>query len=202
MILIQDYIREFSLAFPNAGNMLPWHFTSQLRELISSMIELLNNDFTVENNVAVHRSAIIEAGVILKAPAIIHADCFIGGHAYLRGGVFLGNGVSIGPGVEIKSSYIGSNSSIAHYNFIGDSLLGSEVNFEAGAVIANHYNERKEKDISVRINGNNFHTGTTKFGALVGDHSKIGANAVLSPGTVLPPASVVKRLALVEQGST
>jgi hypothetical protein len=39
----------------------------------------------------------------------------------------------------------------------------------------------------------------TKFGALVGDHSKIGANAVLSPGTILLPESVVRRLELVEQ---
>jgi hypothetical protein len=39
----------------------------------------------------------------------------------------------------------------------------------------------------------------TKFGALVGDHSKIGANAVLSPGSILKPESVVKRLELIEQ---
>jgi acetyltransferase-like isoleucine patch superfamily enzyme len=39
----------------------------------------------------------------------------------------------------------------------------------------------------------------TKFGALVGDHSKIGANAVLSPGTILEPQTTVKRLELIEQ---
>jgi len=199
MILIADYINEFSVSFPTAGEMLPWHFTSQLPELLSSLIELLKDEFIIENNIAVHRSAIIEEGVVIKGPAIIHANCFVGAHAYLRGGVFLNNSVSIGPCVEIKTSYIGSNSSVAHFNFIGDSLLGSNVNFEAGSVIANHYNERKEKLISVRINGNDFETGTMKFGALVGDHSKVGANAVLSPGTILPPASIVKRLALVEQ---
>ena len=199
MILIADYINEFSVSFPTAGEMLPWHFTSQLPELLSSLIELLKDEFIIENNIAVHRSAIIEEGVVIKGPAIIYANCFVGAHAYLRGGVFLNNSVSIGPCVEIKTSYIGSNSSVAHFNFIGDSLLGSNVNFEAGSVIANHYNERKEKLISVRINGNDFETGTMKFGALVGDHSKVGANAVLSPGTILPLASIVKRLALVEQ---
>jgi acetyltransferase-like isoleucine patch superfamily enzyme len=73
------------------------------------------------------------------------------------------------------------------------------VNLEAGAVIANHYNERVHKEISVLVNGQVFSTGVQKFGALIGDGTRIGANAVSSPGTILPPRSVVKRLELVEQ---
>ncbi len=42
-------------------------------------------------------------------------------------------------------------------------------------------------------------TGMEKFGALVGDYCKIGANAVLSPGTLLERKSIVGRLVLVEQ---
>lgn len=42
-------------------------------------------------------------------------------------------------------------------------------------------------------------TGVEKFGALVGDNTKVGANAVLSPGTLLVQHSVVKRLELVTQ---
>lgn len=38
-----------------------------------------------------------------------------------------------------------------------------------------------------------------KFGSLVGDECRIGANAVLSPGTLLTPKTVVRRLELVEQ---
>jgi acetyltransferase-like isoleucine patch superfamily enzyme len=34
---------------------------------------------------------------------------------------------------------------------------------------------------------------------LIGDHTKIGANAVLSPGTLLAKKSIVKRLEFVEQ---
>jgi hypothetical protein len=50
------------------------------------------------------------------------------------------------------------------------------------------------------IDNKKINTGIEKFGALVGDYSKIGANAVLSPGTILPPKSIVKRLSLIEQG--
>ena len=70
---------------------------------------------------------------------------------------------------------------------------------EAGSVIANHHNDRDDKIIDIVIDGRRIKTNVEKFGALVGDHSKIGANAVLSPGTVLAPKSIVGRLELVNQ---
>ncbi|MNR49840.1 hypothetical protein D3C85_1692730 [compost metagenome] len=42
-------------------------------------------------------------------------------------------------------------------------------------------------------------TKSDKFGSLIGDDSRIGANAVLSPGTILEKKSIVKRLELIEQ---
>jgi acetyltransferase-like isoleucine patch superfamily enzyme len=66
-------------------------------------------------------------------------------------------------------------------------------------VLANHFNERTDKHISVWLDGQEVATGLTKFGALIGDGSRIGANAVTSPGTLLPPGSVVPRLGLVDQ---
>lgn len=91
------------------------------------------------------------------------------------------------------------NTQIAHFNYIGDSIVGSNVNFEAGSLISNHHNDRDEKNIWVKIFGQIISTEIDKFGALVGDFSKIGANEVLSPGTLLKPKSIVKRLELIEQ---
>ena len=102
-------------------------------------------------------------------------------------------------GVEIKSSIISNNSAVAHFNFIGDSIIGENVNFEAGSITANHFNERENKEIFVKIDDNIINTQVVKFGSLVGDFSKIGANSVLSPGTILKKNSVVKRLELIEQ---
>jgi acetyltransferase-like isoleucine patch superfamily enzyme len=73
------------------------------------------------------------------------------------------------------------------------------VNFEAGSIAANHYNERISKRISVLYKSEIIDTGVEKFGSLVGDNSKIGANAVLSPGTILEKNTIVKRLELIEQ---
>ena len=113
---------------------------------------------------------------MVKGPAIIGAECFIANGAYLRGGVWLDERCIIGPGSELKSSFVFSGSKLAHLNFVGDTILGSDVNLEAGSVIANHRNERIDKQIRVRIGAMLHSTGVEKFGALVGDRVRIGAN--------------------------
>lgn len=199
MITIHSYIVNFPALFPALAGMTPWEITGDLPAIITKELERLGKEFTISEGVAIHNTARIEDHVIIKGPAIVSAGCFIGAHAYLRGGVFLGEGVSIGPGCEIKTSLIMPNTALAHFNFAGDSIIGSQVNMEAGSVIANHFNERKNKMIDILLNNERKPTGVIKFGALVGDGSKIGANAVLSPGTILSPGTVVRRLELVEQ---
>ena len=196
---IDAFISLFSHTFPTQAAMSPWDFVRSLPQVISAMIPTLGDEFAIKDDIAIHKTAIIEKGAIIKGPAIISADCFIGSHAYLRDGVYLGSHTKVGPGCEIKCSVVMNQSSIAHFNFIGDSIIGTSVNFEAGAVIANHYNEREYKIIRVKYNDQIIDTHCVKFGALVGDHAKIGANAVLSPGTLLPTHSVVRRLELIEQ---
>lgn len=173
MIRIEDFIPGFYEVFPFVPRGLdPWEIMLRLPDLLSGFI---------------HPDAVIETGAVVKPPVAIGPGSFVAAHAYLRGGVALAAGVTIGPGVEVKSSLIGPGSTLAHFNFIGDSVVGAGVNLEAGAVVANHWNERAEGNRS-------------KFGALIGDNCRIGANAVLSPGTVLPAGTIVPRLALVDQG--
>jgi len=199
MIDLGLFIHSFPLPAELLDDLQPWQITASLEEILREYMSHLGNDYRIINNQAIHRSARIEQGVILKDTVIVGADCFLATGAYLRGGVLLDDKVNIGPGCEIKSSVIARETSIAHFNFIGNSLIGNHVNFEAGSVIANHYNERENKRIFININNELLDTGLDKFGALVGDNSKIGANAVLSPGTILRPGSIVKRLELIEQ---
>ena len=199
MIFIDDFIEQFSSYFLGLVNFYPWEIPREMPAILTGHILQLDDNYEVKNGVAIHKSAIVENGVILKGPVIIGENCFIGANAYLRGGVFLGNNSNVGTGCEIKSSLIFNNSNIAHFNFIGDSIIGSNVNFEAGSITANHLNERTDKKISVVFNSKIIETNVEKFGALVGDFSKIGANAVLSPGTLLDKNSIVGRLELVDQ---
>lgn len=195
MIPIQNLIRAFPLV--GLENSAPWDLTRDLPTLLEEMIGKLDKEFNVVDGVAIHQTATVERGVTMKAPVIICANSFVGANSYLRGGVYLDKSVTIGPSCEIKSSIICSGTAIAHFNFIGDSIVGSNVNFEAGALTANYHNDRVEKEIVVRYNSAIVSTGVNKFGSLVGDNCKIGANAVLSPGTILSIDTIVGRLQLV-----
>lgn len=199
MININHFIEDFSKTFNNFPQSEPWNITNDLKNIIEKIIPDLDAEFVIENNIAIHKTAVIENNVTIKSPAIIGENCYIGANAYFREGVYLDEAVKIGPGCEIKSSIICSNTAIAHFNYIGNSIIGRNINFEAGSIAANHYNERAIKKISVLYNSEIIETNSDKFGSLIGDNSRIGANAVLSPGTILEKNSIVKRLELIEQ---
>lgn len=178
----------------------PWAITgsaeSRLRELLA---ELVRDGYEIGDEIAVHRTATVERGAVLKGPLIVGPHCFIAASAYVRGGCWLDAHCTLGPGVELKSSFMFAGSKLAHLNFVGDSLLGSDVNLEAGSMIINFRNERRDHEIRVKLFDGKRPTGVDKFGALVGDHCRIGANAVIAPGALLAPDTVVPRLALVDQ---
>lgn len=199
MIEIENYIESIKFKLPQVEKLQPWEIIESLEYIILHYIKALDSSFKIENNIAIHKTATIEQGVILKGSIIVSENCFIGANAYLRGPIFLSNSVKIGPNSEIKQSVIFDNSAIAHFNYIGNSIIGQNINFEAGSICANHFNERQNKKIFITHNNQIIDTKTEKFGSLVGDNSKIGANSVLSPGTILEKNSIVKRLELIEQ---
>ncbi len=181
-------------------DLAPWDLCTDIVAVIERSIERLPSSYIRKApDIAVHDSATVEPGAVLKAPCIIGENCFVASYAYLRGGVWLAANVILGPSVEVKSSLIGEGSKAAHFNFVGDSVIGRDVNIEAGAIVANYRNERMDKQIVCFDGEQLIRTGRDKFGSLIGDGCRIGANAVLAPGTILKPATVVPRLALVDQ---
>lgn len=177
----------------------PWHLTVEAETIVETLLAGLGADFQASGGIAVHGTAEVEAGATLKAPAIVGPGCFLAAGAYLRGGVWLEADCGIGPGSELKSCFAFRGARLAHFNFVGDSLLGEEVNLEAGSIIANHRNERDDKRIRVTGPEGPVDTGVEKFGALVGDGCRIGANAVIAPGALLGKGTVVPRLGHLDQ---
>jgi NDP-sugar pyrophosphorylase family protein len=198
MININDFIDHF-FDFNTNRLLQPWEIINNLDDLLKEKFSSLNDEYEISGDVAIHKTATIEQNVIFKGRIIIGENSFIGASAYLRGPIFIGKDVKIGPGSEIKQSVIFNETAVAHFNYVGNSMIGNRINFEAGSICANHYNEREDKEISVLFNHEIIKTSTHKFGSLVGDDSRIGANAVLSPGTILSKESIVKRLELIEQ---
>lgn len=198
---IGDYVARFPVSPFAASALLPWQLTAALDTLLPRLIETLGPAYRVREGVAMHGTAVVEPGAIIKPPAILGPGSFVAATAYLRGGVFLEEDCIVGPAAELKSALMFRGSKLAHLNFVGDSILGEGVNVEAGAMIANYRNERADKRIRFWHAGRLVDTGVDKFGALVGDGGRIGANAVVAPGAVIAPAAIVPRLALVDQAA-
>lgn len=195
MIQLDQYIKGFSRSVLSPWLALaPWQLVAQAPDIIRELLNGLPADeYLVTEDIAVHRTAVIEHGAVLKGPLIIGAHCFVASGAYLRGGCWLGENCIIGPGAELKTSIVFSGSKLAHFNFVGDSILGVGVNLEAGSIVCNYRNERADKEVRVHVGGQLVATGCDKFGALIGDQARIGANAVLAPGALLEPGLVVRR---------
>ena len=73
------------------------------------------------------------------------------------------------------------------------------MNLEAGSIVANYRNELEDKAIRIAFDGGVIETGVRKFGALLGDGVRVGANAVIAPGAILAPGSRLARMALLDQ---
>ncbi len=102
MIIIDDFIKDFSQIFPNQKHLQPWDITNNLKDILNEILSHLGEEYKIEDGIAVHQTAIVERGVVMKSPVIVSENCYIGANAYFREGVYLDNSVKVGPGCEIK----------------------------------------------------------------------------------------------------
>jgi UDP-N-acetylglucosamine diphosphorylase / glucose-1-phosphate thymidylyltransferase / UDP-N-acetylgalactosamine diphosphorylase / glucosamine-1-phosphate N-acetyltransferase / galactosamine-1-phosphate N-acetyltransferase len=144
--------------------------------------ELLGKPF-IGNSVFVGAGTIVEQGAVLKGPAWIGEKCHIRSGCYVRENVIVGNGVVMGNSCEFKNSIIFDEAQVPHFNYVGDSILGYQAHLGAGVILSNVKLDHSE--IAVATSEGNIATGLTKFGAIVGDRTEIGCNAVINPGSVL-----------------
>jgi NDP-sugar pyrophosphorylase family protein len=143
----------------------------------------------IGERVFIGQGTLVEDGVMIKGPALIGRNCHLRHNAYLRENVMLGDNCVIGNSCEVKNSILFNQAVAPHFNYIGDSILGHKAHLGAGVKISNV--KLVPGNIMVEIDGQPFDTGLRKFGALLGDHSEIGCNAVLNPGSIIGRGSVV-----------
>jgi len=148
-----------------------------------------------KEDVFIGEGSVIDKSAKILGPAIIGRNCVITHAAFLRENCLVGDNVKIGHAVEVKNSIVLNYSSIAHLSYVGDSIIGNNVNVGGGAIFANLRFDKKE--VAVRYKNSKIPTGLAKFGAIIGDNSNIGVNAVLNPGTILGKETIVFPLARV-----
>jgi NDP-sugar pyrophosphorylase family protein len=132
---------------------------------------------------------IVEPFSYLEEPAYFSEGTQIRHASYVRGSVYTGKGAVIGHTTEVKNSIFLKGAKAAHFAYVGDSILGAEVNLGAGTKLANL--KFLKREITFEINEVKFKTGLRKMGAILGDRVQTGCNVVLQPGTLLGKGSVV-----------
>ncbi|MDZ8087276.1 MAG: bifunctional UDP-N-acetylglucosamine diphosphorylase/glucosamine-1-phosphate N-acetyltransferase GlmU [Nostoc sp. DedQUE12b] len=106
----------------------------------------------LSENVTVQYSVVINSTV--------QAGSRIGPYTHLRGQVQVGAGCRVGNFVELKNTQLGDRTNAAHLSYIGDTVVGNQVNIGAGTITANY-------------------DGVKKHRTKIGDRTKTGANSVL-----------------------
>jgi UDP-N-acetylglucosamine diphosphorylase / glucose-1-phosphate thymidylyltransferase / UDP-N-acetylgalactosamine diphosphorylase / glucosamine-1-phosphate N-acetyltransferase / galactosamine-1-phosphate N-acetyltransferase len=144
--------------------------------------ELVGKPF-ISNQVFIGAGTVVEQGAVLKGPAWIGQNCHVRSGCYVRENVIVGDGVVLGNSCEFKNSIIFDEAQVPHFNYVGDSILGFKSHLGAGVILSNVKLDHSE--ILITTDQGRVPTGLTKFGAIVGDRTEIGCNAVINPGSML-----------------
>lgn len=143
----------------------------------------------IGEQVFIGEGTVVEDGAMIKGPAIIGRNCQIRHNAYIREQVIIGDECVVGNACEVKHSLLFNNAVAPHFNYVGDSILGHKAHLGAGVKISNV--KLQPGNIILEVEGRAVDTGLRKFGALLGDHTEIGCNAVLNPGSIIGRGSLI-----------
>lgn len=110
--------------------------------------------------------------------ARIERGSTIGPFARLRPGTEIAEDVRIGNFVEVKKSKIGPRSKISHLGYVGDTIMGDDVNFSCGAITVNYDGFQKHETIIGR-------------GVMVGSNVNLIAPLKIDDGAFIAAGSTV-----------
>jgi bifunctional UDP-N-acetylglucosamine pyrophosphorylase/glucosamine-1-phosphate N-acetyltransferase len=131
------------------------------------------------------RDCDLAAGTRVHAHSVLQGvrttgACDIGPFARLRPGTELAGGCRVGNFVEVKNARLGPDSKASHLSYIGDSVVGSQVNIGAGTITCNY-------------DGANKHQTVIEDGVFVGSNTALVAPLTLHRGATIGAGSTITR---------
>ena len=127
--------------------------------------------------------ATVAAGATVRANSVIESaevgeGCDVGPFARLRPGTALAAGAKVGNFVETKNATVGPGSKINHLSYVGDAVLGRDVNVGAGTITCNY-------------DGANKHVTNIGDGAFIGSNSALVAPIDVEAGATVGAGSTL-----------
>ncbi len=166
------------------GKTYPWEVLPEIGDFVTKLGETLSDEFDhPEENIWIHKSVKIAKTATLNGPLIIDADTEVRPGAFIRGNVLVGKNCVVGNSTELKNVVLFNTVQVPHYNYVGDSILGTHSHMGAGSITSNVKSDKTL--VVVKNEGEEIETGLKKFGAMIGDYVEVGCNSVLNPGTVI-----------------
>lgn len=145
--------------------------------------------FFADDRIQIGQGVTVEPCAFLKGPIILEDYVEIRHGAYLRGNCFIGPESVVGHDTEVKNSIFMRGAKAGHFAYIGDSILGGNVNLGAGTKLANF--RFTSGPVRIRIDKEIVNTGLQKMGAVLADGVQTGCNTVCNPGTIIGPKTLV-----------
>ena len=180
----------------------PWDILAANRMVMDTWEEasisrhaVIDGNVTLSGPVRIERGSVIKAGAVLAGPCYIGRNCYVGNNVLVRSYSSLGPASSIGYGVELKNCVLLGNARIGRLSFVGDSVIGENVDIGSGTMTINGNMDRSP--VSVDIRGESIDSGLMKVGSFIGDDVRIGAGNTLAAGTLLMPNTTVPHHATV-----
>lgn len=135
----------------------------------------------------------IDEGAEIHPFTRVEGPCYIGKKSILLGAKCR-EGNSIGPvcriGGEVEESIIQGYSNKYHDGFLGHAYVGEWVNL--GALTTNSDLKNDYSSVSVTLDGHApIDTGSTKVGALIGDHTKTSIGTLLNTGAYVGSMALI-----------
>ena len=167
------------------GKEYPWEVLADIGDFILKLGNKLPKDeFTKKgDNIWIHKSVTIAPTATLNGPLIIDEGTEVRPGAFIRGKAIVGKNCVVGNSTELKNVVFFNTVQVPHYNYVGDSILGTHSHMGAGSITSN---VKSDKTLVVVKDGDErIETGLKKFGAMLGDYVEVGCNSVLNPGTMI-----------------
>ena len=200
MLASELYQLPDSLPFADyfSPNVAPWEWLPKISEALAAFefpgdLPPVPPGVTVRGPVYLHPSVKLPPFCFINGPAYIGEGVEIRPGAFIRGNVIVGAGSLLGNSCEYKNCLVMEKVETAHFNYVGDSVLGNRAHLGAGAICANLRLDRE--NVIVRLRNQRFDTGLHKVGAFLGEGAEVGCNSVLQPGAILGKKAAVISIA-------